>query len=758
MTDDKTDNEESFSVGFDFSKILHVLSEQIYETPLAFIRENVQNAVDAVRIKASRDKSEPGDERYRIDVKVRDRVICCRDNGIGMSADDLRNLFWKIGASGKRTKEAAEAGCIGTFGIGGFANFGVCGTLKVASRVEDATKGHLTQLSEEEIKNANDNNTMPRIKMENSSEVARHGTLVTGHLRQKPNVGELQRYLKDFVRFVPTAVYFNGEKISQQTLSAIEDQENLTKIRDGLQNWSDDGLTISGNLYEDRGHGLVASIEGLVVDQDTVNLAGHLRFEKGPIDVFKRRFKLCATRIDSAIGVNGRLDCDRFVPTAGRDSPDADTMNLLQRIVQVMERIAVEAVLESPDRIAQHTRIFSYIARHGMIDKLSRVNVKLADGEETSLGGIREKAATSGVSVFFGTAQKHALNRVMQARGHIVVILSADKYRKDAERRYLEQYCGAKPFDGMVECTQHYQELNRFERAFLSEIEGNIERSYKIGHVRLIPGELTEDIPIFVKEHGGGQPVDIFVDVRHQEVQKLKNYGFTFFFYSLVGIFCREYLSPVLKKYSLRFFGDGALDLDALIRSHSELWVLRRGDIGAVHGGGQVQTVTTSDIRVVDAGGGSSVPECSSNDPPRIIHITGDESTPNPNGYYLRLPGTAFKAYGDLLFGCDNRGVVWAGNKITYVISNADSASFQYEITVDSVVAAIVNGDSRTSGAIELDKPLRKVYEGIYFPIPQPLERFLVPKDEHEIFLVLYYDWIDMTTAKHWRFRTKESS
>ena len=44
------EEETSFQAGFEFEPILRLLSKQIYETPLAFIRENVQNAVDAVRI------------------------------------------------------------------------------------------------------------------------------------------------------------------------------------------------------------------------------------------------------------------------------------------------------------------------------------------------------------------------------------------------------------------------------------------------------------------------------------------------------------------------------------------------------------------------------------------------------------------------------------------------------------------------------------------------------------------------------------
>lgn len=205
-----SEESRSFKVGIDFESVLRAISKQIYETPLAFIRENVQNAVDAVRIQALREDPDPGDDRYRIDIVVEDRRILVRDNGTGMSASDLENFFWTIGASGKRTKEAIAAGCVGMFGIGGFANFGVCHTLEVISQTGDSRHGTLTRLSEADIQKAG--TAIPSVTVETSDEAKPRGTIVVGHLRQPPNVEELRRYLQDFVKFVPTAIYFNRQR------------------------------------------------------------------------------------------------------------------------------------------------------------------------------------------------------------------------------------------------------------------------------------------------------------------------------------------------------------------------------------------------------------------------------------------------------------------------------------------------------------------------------------------------------------------
>jgi molecular chaperone HtpG len=745
-----TDRPTSFPAGIDFESVLRIISKQIYETPLAFIRENVQNAVDAVRIQAYRERIDSSDERYRIDIDLGGKEVRVRDNGIGMTPAELASLFWTIGASGKRTPEAAAAGCVGTFGIGGFANFGVCEKLEVISKTEDATHGTLTRLSEADIRNAGA--SIPSVTVELSDASAPRGTIVVGYLRSNADIDQLRRYLRDFVRFVPIAIYFNGDKVSQGKFSDLDHKDNLREVSTAPQEWGEGNLSVTGRLYEDRGHTLVASITGMKVGSEQINLSGQVRFEAGAFDVFKRGFKLCATSVPTIIGISGRLDCDRFTPTAGRDSLDSATTSLLGQIAQLLERVAVETVLQSPERIAQHTRIFRYVVKRGLIDKVGRVQVNLADGSESTLGDIRRRATSGGVSVYFGTAQKQALNQIMQARGHIVVLLSADAYRRDAERRYLEQFCAAKAFDGMIDIVDHYEDLSRFEKVFLSELELSITKSYEVRSLRLTPGKLTEDIPVFIREPGGNQSLDILVDVRHPEIAKLQELGYTPILYSLISTFCHEYLGPSLKRWSPRFFGDGALNLDLLSRRRSELWVLLKDDIGVVRKGGQRQVVTRSDVHVVNVGAGQSAPPQSEpgKPKPRILQIVDDQGATGLGGFYVRLPDSAFCAYGDLLPECESRGVVWAGNKIEYVISDTVSAAFKYEIRLDEVVATVINGSTRAEGAVQLKRPLQEMYGGLYFPIPATLERFLVPRGDIEIRLELYCDWFDIRTAKHW--------
>ena len=119
------------SLKFDSNQMIRLLGVQLYDTPLAMLRENVQNAVDAIRMRMVKDNG----FTPRVDVNISINSVSIEDNGIGMSDETLRNNYWYAGNSGKNTPEAKAAGVIGHFGIGALANFGVCTELELSTRL-----------------------------------------------------------------------------------------------------------------------------------------------------------------------------------------------------------------------------------------------------------------------------------------------------------------------------------------------------------------------------------------------------------------------------------------------------------------------------------------------------------------------------------------------------------------------------------------------------------------------------------------------
>jgi hypothetical protein len=329
-------------------------------------------------------------------------------------------------------------------------------------------------------------------------------------------------------------------------------------------------------------------------------------------------------------------------------------------------------------------------------------------------------------------------------------------------RDYVVSYCGAEAFDGRIECAEQYSDLSLFEKAFLSELEHTIVSGYDVDSVRLVPGHLTEDVPVYTSESSAGE-LTIYVDVRHSEITKLDQLGISSLFISMVAAFCREYLGPTLRSRSPKFFGSGAVNLDWLAKRRSEFWVLLTNDIHVLTQGIQRQVVRASDVHVVHAGGGGggaggSAEEESPGQEPKLVRIEGGEEFRQLSGYYLRIPNSAFMAYGDVIQQCESRAAVWAANKIVLVASDAISTAFQFEIRLDRIITSGSENRLVAGGASEIEQPMQALFGGLYFPVPLPLEPYLVPSRDEEVRIEVRCDWIDFTSARAWEARIDEAA
>lgn len=121
---------EYVSLKFDSNQMIRLLGVQLYDTPLAMLRENVQNSVDAIR---ERKKLDPKVFQPRINVTISNEMVMIEDNGKGMTKDIIKNNYWTAGNSSKNTEQAQQAGVVGHFGIGALANFGVCSKLELST-------------------------------------------------------------------------------------------------------------------------------------------------------------------------------------------------------------------------------------------------------------------------------------------------------------------------------------------------------------------------------------------------------------------------------------------------------------------------------------------------------------------------------------------------------------------------------------------------------------------------------------------------
>jgi molecular chaperone HtpG len=111
--------------------MIELLSEHIYSSPNVFVRELLQNGIDAITARRSIDESLSG----KINVYVNDSQleIIFEDNGIGLSEDEVHKFLSVIGQSSKRD-DILEKDYIGKFGIGLLSCFVVSNEIIVETR------------------------------------------------------------------------------------------------------------------------------------------------------------------------------------------------------------------------------------------------------------------------------------------------------------------------------------------------------------------------------------------------------------------------------------------------------------------------------------------------------------------------------------------------------------------------------------------------------------------------------------------------
>ncbi len=128
-------------------QLLHLMIHSLYSNPEIFLRELVSNAADAVdKLKFEALKHpdyyerEP-DLRIAVSYDREARTITVRDNGIGMSFDEVVTNIGTIAKSGTREffaslsgDEAKDARLIGQFGVGFYSSFIVADRVVLTTR------------------------------------------------------------------------------------------------------------------------------------------------------------------------------------------------------------------------------------------------------------------------------------------------------------------------------------------------------------------------------------------------------------------------------------------------------------------------------------------------------------------------------------------------------------------------------------------------------------------------------------------------
>ncbi|MEZ5773610.1 MAG: molecular chaperone HtpG [Hyphomicrobiaceae bacterium] len=145
MSDDDTTPPTEHPFAAEVERILDLMIHSVYSEREIFLRELVSNASDALDKRRYLAQTEPGvASSAELHVLIRpgilDRSLTVRDNGIGMSAEELARNLGTIARSGTRAFREGladakdSATLIGQFGVGFYSAFMVAERIEVVSR------------------------------------------------------------------------------------------------------------------------------------------------------------------------------------------------------------------------------------------------------------------------------------------------------------------------------------------------------------------------------------------------------------------------------------------------------------------------------------------------------------------------------------------------------------------------------------------------------------------------------------------------
>lgn len=300
---------------FDFDGLIQLLAGHLYSEKQVFLRELIQNAQDSVTRRHAIDPLAP-EGRIEMYADPPNLVLEIRDNGIGMTDEDLKHFLSTIGKSGTRLQKQDVSGLVGQFGIGFLAAF------LVARRVEVQTKRYDASQGWEWVNEGQKQYELTPFAVE------KPGTTVRVFLKGPEERGliyeeELRLLTKGYADMLPTAIYVNGNT----------DPINLQRMPWELPGLTDLERCHACHLYlEEKMPDSILEVIPFSLSGE-VQASGVLYLTKTrtlgidiprSVRLYLHRMFLCDNAPDIlpkwATFVNGIINAEGLTPTAARDN------------------------------------------------------------------------------------------------------------------------------------------------------------------------------------------------------------------------------------------------------------------------------------------------------------------------------------------------------------------------------------------------------------------------------------------------------
>ncbi len=764
------------------TRIIQILSSEIYDSPMALLRENLQNAYDAVLMRMELEQGTSYVPEIRL--TIAGKKIHIQDNGVGMDLETLSNNFWKTGSSGKRNNAVAQAaGVIGTFGIGAMANFGVCEVLEVQT---SSIKKDFTYKS----KAVRDNLKIGEECIDNFAEPfnGNVGTEVIATLAPDIDIESQQciDYLKPYIEYLQISVFINGTKYSgNQFDKRYEDGQKQAQHVLSQRN------IISGGFKYD--------LDGYVLSNSFVNLKiSNIYFqnvlEKGNITLiqgltnimcYRNFFGLSPIPVTTGYNFGGFANLSFLTPTAGREALNRDSIAVLNVLFASIEH-QVTTLISELDIANLNTSFQKYIASRGLIELGKNLTIRVSpENREIRLRDISAYNEHKTKSFYIGTNQE-SLNMFANENNDLF-LPSPTNPRRQIQLFFLNKF-GVKQQSDEIVVKKIYDksELDIAEGTILFKIYGVINDDYLIRDISVNFAEISHGVTSKVSLENN--VLVILISKASTSIIQLKHYYEVD--YSVLGPFVKDYVRAELYQkfspYVPSSTKSGADALHKLLIKSREVFKIdieEQGEIdllvsdylnnnatlaevikkSATISQSHTQTLSKNQIGTIE----QAIPdliafELTQRNP--VVDSPGESFEAMPplmrlehdtknlkllktvsngaqlNGFKLFI-AISDKLYGrdkDFFFEPHTTKIIWGNHKIVYIFGHvSNKISLYYDIELKKKIGANIIGGSQfpTTTIITKDK--------IYIPIPEILhDSFLISENNKSKEFYIRYDLI----------------
>jgi len=743
----------------DISRVIEVLAKQIYQSPLALLRENTQNSFDAILLRKAFDS----DFEPWIEITIQPDSVTVCDNGVGMTREQLRSNYWQAGSSSKNTPEARAAGVVGTFGIGAMANFGIAETLEVETEAAHSSERIVCQAQRSTLSASED-----CINFETVPATGNCGTRVTARLLpgNSIDVSQAVNYISEFIRFLQVKVIINGEVRSGATY-----EELVTPLPTSWQyqlKAGDLGRGFVGNVkITGAANGEVrADVDELRVGEKMLPGRLVVRQGVGSLRTFRSGFGLANTSVHSSYALGGIADFLFLEPTAGREALSTESMRILQELMNTIDDLISLHFAQRPESDSS-TSFMNWIVQHGRYDLCGFLKLQCAPGDPILASEVRDtpERAWLGYQGNDPSIVAHA------SEDRPLLVLSRTNPRRQCEHGFLTQLCKVQ---WLTDSPKVHKPLakdqwNLAQQGFAFRINYILSGDYFV-KADVAFGSISHALPILAEPENDrlliwldpeGATVKLILSLYEKEYiafeSMTKDFVRTIIFPRIadhVPSSTRQGAEAFLKSVqrTRETFEYEAGDLDSL----QAIWAdYAEGKISMTDAAQRSASVTAKAVQVIEssvtatvravvpdvvdnaaalgqAGGGDSEELRGVARPPiqrleistmsKLLTIPDDE--PALNGYrcFLAVSDRVKEDRGDFFLQPHKTSVVWGGQRALFVFEHhSGEFGLYYDIQSQELVAAVSGGGAFVTSTLVLGS-------GIFIPIPPEISAAFIPR------------------------------